>query len=106
VELVRHLPVPAVAYGHVRAFNYLLFDLQGSFRLELDDSTACSLSPVRYYMYMYLLLLCMAVSSYVCKGVNAAAAVTFDTLLLIGPQTCLLWKWLRPRGCNRSINTR
>ncbi|KAF8495879.1 hypothetical protein F5888DRAFT_1707028 [Russula emetica] len=36
-------------------------------------------------MYEYLLLLCMAVSSYVCKGVNAAAAVTFDTLLLIVP---------------------
>jgi len=34
-------------------------------------------------MYRSLLLLCVAVSSYVRKGVNAAAAVRFDSVVLI-----------------------
>jgi hypothetical protein len=45
----------------------------------------------------YLLLLCVAVSSYDRKGVSTAAAVRFDALLMIGnlrgpPRPCLLWE--------------
>jgi hypothetical protein len=95
VELARYFPA-VTAPGHVQAF--CLFDLQGSFRLALDEHGLFSITGG--VLYVYLLLLCVAVSSYVRKGASATAAVRLILLLRLEEYrpSCLLWKWREARG--------
>lgn len=77
---------------------------------ELDVHGLLSLSPVRYWCMEYLMLLCMAVSSYVRKGVSAAAAVRlilyFDIDWEDRPSLAFYGNDLRPRGCKSIHQTR